>query len=96
MSVKCLTADAQRNIVEAFEGRLFNINTLAELYGVSRRTVIRVLKEAGVDPCIATRSKKAPTPTPAPKPIVYPTSRPWYRRLFTGVTWPSFNRGIGE
>lgn len=95
MTVKCLNPGQKFAIVHEFQVLGAQIDDMAAYYGRSRRTIIRVLEEAGVDPGIRRRTKPAdssqlqqPLPTfnregfkelVLPKPI--PTYRPWYRRI---------------
>ena len=76
MTVKCLNTLQQECIVTSFVNKTHNIDALARTFGRSRRTIIRVLEDAGIDPGIRRRM-----PKPTPLPQVIPTRRPWYRRI---------------
>ncbi len=94
MTVKCLNDNAKAVIVELFVSQRYTLNDLVRLYGKSRRTVIRVLEDAGVDPGVKHRPPK-PFVQPLEtddfantQPLYYidePTevirSRSWFRRV---------------
>jgi hypothetical protein len=81
MTVKCLSTTEKQTIV--FQRQVLGaaLTDLAFEWQHSRRTIIRVLEEAGVDPGVKHRKPKA-SPVPAvnipPKPIPTRTSR-WKR-----------------
>lgn len=58
MTVKCLSEGAKHHIASSFSYHVYTINQLAIMYGRSRRTIIRVLEEQGVDPGVKHRVKK--------------------------------------
>ena len=58
MTVKCLTTPTKLSVVEMFNNKTHTIEDLVYLTGKSRRTVIRVLEDAGVDPKIHRRNRK--------------------------------------
>ena len=58
MTVKCLNTDDKDFIVSRFQEWNIDINYLATLLNVSRRTIIRVLQERGVDPGLRKRTVK--------------------------------------
>jgi len=64
MTVKCLNEDIKKSVVEAFNDKSLTIDQMVSVTGRSRRTIIRVLEDAGVDPGIHRRpgrSKKVLT-----------------------------------
>lgn len=64
MTVKSIPQFRKNAIVECFVNKHHTINELAAIYQRHRRTIIRVLEEAGVDPGIKHRVKKLDsTPT---------------------------------
>ena len=48
MTVKCLFDEVKLSIVNNFNSKALNQKQLSQLYGVSERTINRVLNEAGV------------------------------------------------
>lgn len=100
MTVKCLTDDEKSVIAQRFSNKTHSIDEMAVIYQRSRRTIIRVLEDAGIDPGIRRRQAK-----PAPKidyrgecwpesphakdPIItrlIPTPKPtWYRRVWRAI-----------
>lgn len=48
MTVKCLTDDSKKQIVELFQSKKANQRELANTFFVSERTIHRVLEEAGL------------------------------------------------
>ena len=58
MTVKCLDKATQLAVVTDFTQCLSNIDEMASFLGVSRRTIIRVLEDAGVEPGIKRRQRK--------------------------------------
>ena len=58
MTVKCLLKATQQTICERFEAKTDTINQLADLYGRSRRTIIRVLEDHGIDAGVKPRNKQ--------------------------------------
>jgi hypothetical protein len=58
MTVKCLSEAAKQNIAAGFSLHIYTINQLANMYVRSRRTIIRVLEEKGIDPGVKHRVKK--------------------------------------
>lgn len=48
MSVKCLSPDVKLSIVSNYRVKTLNQKQLAKLWGVSERTINRILNEAGV------------------------------------------------
>ena len=55
MTVKCLDKATQVAVVTDFTQCLSNIDEMASFLGVSRRTIIRVLEDHGVEPGIKRR-----------------------------------------
>jgi len=55
MTVKCLTEPVKNGIVEAFKEKSLTIDQMVSCTGRSRRTIIRVLEDAGIDPGIHRR-----------------------------------------
>lgn len=96
MTVKCLLDFEKTAICRSFQQEV-PISDLAPYWGVSRRTIIRVLEEAGIDPKIHRRSRnriaKAETALPpfqiphySPLAGAYTRpSVPWYVRVFNAV-----------
>lgn len=62
MTVKCLHETYKRAVVTLFVDHKYPIGDLARIYEVSRRTIIRVLEDAGVDPGIKRRVRKPKFP----------------------------------
>jgi hypothetical protein len=60
---------------------LFTINELAYHNSCSRRTIIRVLEEAGHQNVVKKRQ-----PKPKPVPVVIPTRTPWWKRITGWMT----------
>jgi hypothetical protein len=87
MTVKCLNELQKEVLVNSFQHHHQCIDSLAIFYDCSRRTVIRVLEEKGIDPGIKRRASKPRKPVPGP--VVTPTKLPWYRRILERVM-PSF------
>jgi len=56
MTVKCLTKDEQQDIVTWYKNSSMPINEFAYIYGVSPRTITRVLLSANVVTPLAKRS----------------------------------------
>ena len=83
MTVKCLSDNQKRYLVEMFESKIFEINDIAYRLEVSRRTVIRVLEEKGIDPGIRRRSPKPAQETqPELEEIQQPMIKePWFHRI---------------
>jgi hypothetical protein len=87
MTVKILTA-FEKDIIQAdFTRGLFSINDMVDQFDVSRRTIIRVLEEGGIDPGIRRRKPKAPVQTNL-EPLIFPNHAinpeniPWYQRYW--------------
>jgi hypothetical protein len=78
MTVKCLK-EHQKNIICLTFGNPNQINDLADHWGVSRRTIIRVLEEQGIDPMIKRRPRKAKEITQqlilAPREFTFPNAQ---------------------
>jgi len=55
MTVKCIPKATQQAIVTDFQQGLGTIGGMADFLGVSRRTIIRVLEDHGVEPGIKRR-----------------------------------------
>jgi len=100
MTVKCLLDFEKTAICRSFQQEV-PISDLAPYWGVSRRTIIRVLEEAGIDPKIHRRNRKK---TKEPCPVlelalaetalergeVYPPFQiPHYSPLASAYTRPS-------
>jgi len=75
MTVKCLTKDYQDNLVVLFVERGESIDDLAVLANRSRRTIIRILEDHGIDPGIkrrpGARKPKQPIPNEAQATMDY-------------------------
>ena len=76
MAVKCLNPLQKEVIATSFLNRTHSIEELVATFRRSRRTIIRVLEEASIEPGI---KRRIPKPTPLPQ--VIPTKRLWYRRI---------------
>jgi plasmid maintenance system antidote protein VapI len=61
MTVKCLNKTDQSMIVDSFNKKILNQTELAEMFGVHRRTIQRVLIDYGVI-SYKTRGPKSVTP----------------------------------
>lgn len=61
MTVKKLTQEQKDSICGYVRSGIYEYNTMATAFGVSRRTIIRAVEEAGLDPKIH-RRKKSPEP----------------------------------
>lgn len=97
MTVRCLTETDKEYVVDRFNEKLLDINQLAHVMSCSRRTIIRVLQEKGVDPGLRAYrrwkvAKLAPMPNmhdmsdfPIMKvELIEPT--PWWKRLGQAVS----------
>ena len=99
MTVKCISMHEQCYIVDAFLAKTQTLNQLAHNFGVSRRTLIRVLEDAGVNPGVKHRF---PQPKTVDIPLTFPTEQlpipytqnhwseplaaaPWYTRVLKFV-----------
>ena len=89
MTVKCLTSQQKAHVTSMFDCGLNTINELAQMHQVSRRTIIRVLEEAGIDPGIRHRTPKQPISVAAPPapepPQQHQQTQPlaWYQRTLS-------------
>ena len=83
MTVKCLTNTQKSHIVQDFRDGFYDIPSLCYQYEISRRTIIRVLEEAGVDPKIRRRARKqVPLANLELADIPQPTIKePWFHRI---------------
>ena len=89
MTVKCLPEITKDYITGAFINKSMTINELSDTFDCSRRTVVRVLVERGIDPQLRKRIVKVKL---APMPSVedlsgYPIMKvemiepqPWWKR----------------
>lgn len=84
MTVRCLNIQQKRFAIEMFESKIFGLDDIAYRLEVSRRTVIRVLEEAGIDPGIRRRTRKEVIPTQVAITTTQ-TVEPWYRRLLNSI-----------
>lgn len=97
MTVKKLAPTEQQMLVLQFQDDGRSINYLAGYYQCSRRTVIRVLEDAGVDPGIQRRKSKKQLELKMPPPaeidlsgfptLIYqtPAPKPWYQKVYNSV-----------
>ena len=89
MTVKCIPESGKDYMVAMFTKEFRSINELTEFFDCSRRTVVRVLVERGIDPQLRKRIVKVKL---APMPSVedlsgYPIMKvemiepqPWWKR----------------
>lgn len=94
MTVKCIKPLDKTYIVHSFVHENTSINTLANLYGRSRRTIIRVLEENGVEPGIKRRprfvvidnlSKLVKETGPVHQIVMFEPKKPWYLKALSAV-----------
>jgi hypothetical protein len=83
MTVRSLNDGAKNYIIHCFNTKLRTIDQLGDDYSRSRRTIVRVLEEAGIDPGIKRRKR---LPKPEPLPTVIPTKTPWWKRIIPWVS----------
>lgn len=88
MTVRCLPTNDQLLVCHRFQHENADITDLSYEFKVSRRTIIRVLEEAGIDPQIRRRTKKALEPVQSSLDLA-PPKQPWYRRLAAWLRSPS-------
>ena len=90
MPVKCLGPNEKDYILENFHAKTYTINSLAYIFKVSRRTIIRVLEEGGIDPGIRRRKPASPEQTKLdplifPDHMINPNNIPWYQRFWKNL-----------
>lgn len=93
MTVKCISGVDKSSIVFQFSQLGQSISSLSYEYKKSRRTIIRVLEEHGIDPGIRRRVKdttQIQAPKPQSQPIVPPgvTKTSWYQKAKHWLTKP--------
>lgn len=90
MTVKCIDEHTQLQVCHMFRHENSTITDLSYEFKVSRRTIIRVLEQHGIDPQIKSRNASGtadPAQIPPQLPMVLclprpiPTKTPWYRRI---------------
>lgn len=86
MTVKCLNSVDKSAIVFAFTQTTHtDFDSLASNFGVSRRTIIRVIEEAGVDPKIRRRKRNSVNIHVTEGGLIVeqfplPLGEPWFKR----------------
>lgn len=86
MTVRCLDQSAKNAIVHAFTAtHMKDLNDIASCFGVSRRTIVRVLEEAGVDPGIRRRKSKEVQENDVQFPL--PLGEPWFKDFSLRNSW---------
>lgn len=94
MTVKCIKPVDKAYIVDAFVAKTQTITQLAELYGRSRRTIVRVLEDHGIDPGIRRRRQQQFSAEQIKVPDLFGTRTgrvtmieplPWYRRALSAI-----------
>ena len=89
MAVKCLSGVDKNSIVYQFTQLNQSIASLSYEYKKSRRTIIRVLEEYGIDAGTKRRSVTQNSPeTTAQKPELIKTRTPWYEKAKYWLTKP--------
>lgn len=78
MTVKSLTLNQKKMIAEDHVLGFATIDQQVVLWNRSRRTIIRVLEEAGCTDVVKRRVKRATTMT-------IPTKTPWWKKVFEWV-----------
>ena len=66
MTVKCLPDHDKSEIAQLYAAKLCDSDTLAKSYGVSRRTINRVMVEQGVNRVRVCKPRTQSDATPAP------------------------------
>lgn len=82
MTVKKLTQEQKDSICGYVRSGIYEYNTMATAFGVSRRTIIRAVEEAGLDPKIHRRKKSVEVPQ-APQQEIEFLKEPklnWFQR----------------
>lgn len=104
MTVKSLNEYQKNNLARLFVEQKTSLNELAAYCGRSRRTVIRVLEELGIDPGVRHRKPKIVVPVPLTfpnhpihtGPIGYKPGTSWYSRVLDSVAQLSRRIGISN
>lgn len=93
MTVKCLSDYNKATIRSDFVHNGSTLESLALEHGRSRRTIIRTLEEAGIDPGVKKRKPRLskvnyesvtgrmPFDYLSPNEVVHTTHTPWYRKV---------------
>ena len=76
MTVRCIPDFDKRYYAKCFISKAMTINEIAVETGTSRRTVIRMLEEQGVDPGIKRRPRKQKQEVQQQLPIQYAEEEP--------------------
>lgn len=91
MTVKCLNEVDQAYICDAYLSKTQTVTELAITYNRSRRTIIRVLEDAGYDP-VKHRTPKVDIPLTFPNHPIFPgriemidQPKPWYLKVLRYV-----------
>ena len=85
MTVKCLNGVEKAAVQYRFQHLNTSITTLSYEFKVSRRTIIRVLEEGGLDPKIHRRGKATPQITSQPL-VIKPTA--WHQKAWQFLNKP--------
>lgn len=89
MTVKCIKQEEKEYLLSCYSPLLNNVDQLMQMSGRSRRTVVRLLEEAGHQPVKHRRpNRKAKEIALPPQLTVVPTKTPWYRRVIESVKRP--------
>lgn len=87
MTVKCINELQKEVMAAAFFNKLLTVEDLMQTSGKSRRTVMRVLEEAGVAPPVRKRKAKVSVVQQnLDQPIYFPTRPGWIARLTRAVS----------
>ena len=100
MTVRCIKQVDKAYIAQTFATKTQTVAELAMTFGRSRRTIVRVLEDECVNPCLRIRKIKPKTvdiqlPFTQPGPIeMFDASVPWYLRIAHKVVEVSRRVGI--
>ena len=89
MTVRSLNETQKGQIADLYFAGHYTVPELAALYERSSRTINRALEEKGCSPV------KHRKPKPAPVPVVIPTKTPWWKRIFSNMTFTYVGRWPG-
>lgn len=90
MTVKCLPDHDKSEIAQLYAAKLCDSDTLAKSYGVSRRTINRVVVEQGVNRIRVCKPRVQPpvyvdSSAPAELPITMIEPEPFLKRLLQSI-----------
>lgn len=91
MTVKCVHDSEKAEIAQLYTSKLCSSDDLGKAYGVSKRTINRVLVEQGVNRVRAPSIRSQPTPVPVQAPaelpitMIEPEPQPFFFRIAQSV-----------